>query len=139
MQRNCNACRRGFLRHQESHGVLTSVLTSCLTLQEDVFTVLLPDVGPLTHLGVRSDGSGQHPAWHLEKVCVQGQVPGSHALDTPQGQQQQQLHAGAPVWFSAQRWLDAAHGLEMLLPALAEDPGLNLVPYRVQVYTSDIK
>jgi hypothetical protein len=43
------------------------------------------------------------------------------------------------VWFSAQRWLDAVRGLEVLLPAQAEDPAMNLVPYQVQVYTSDTK
>lgn len=105
-------------------------------MQEDVFTVMLPDVGTLTHLGVRSDGSGQHPTWHLEKVCLQPQIP--RCPHYQQDQQQQQL-VGPPVWFSAQRWLNAARGLEVLLPAQAEDPALNLVPYQVQVYTSDAK
>lgn len=97
---------------------------------------MLPDVGTLTHLGVRSDGSGQHPAWHLEKVCLQQQAPRS-----PHSQQdhQQQQQLGPPVWFSAQRWLDTARGLEVLLPAQSEDPALNLVPYHVQVYTSDVR
>jgi hypothetical protein len=100
----------------------------CCLLQEDVFTVMLPEVGRITHLGVRSDGSGHRPAWHLEKVCLQ-----------PQKQQQSQQETGQPLWFSAQRWLDSVRGLEVLLPAQQEDPGLNLVPYQVQVYTSDTR
>jgi len=89
---------------------------------------MLPDVGRLTHLAVRSDGSGQQAAWHLEKVCLQ---PAALA----NGSQP----AEPAIWFIAQCWLDVLHGLEVLLPAQAEDPGLALVPYQVQVYTSDIK
>jgi hypothetical protein len=96
--------------------------------QEDIFTVLLPNVGRLTHLGVRSDGSGQQPTWHLAKVCLQ-----------PQGQRGQQQGPGLPVWFSAHRWFDASRGLEVLLPAQEENPDENLQLYTVQVYTSDIK
>jgi hypothetical protein len=99
----------------------------CL-MQEDVFTVLLPNVGILTHLGVRSDGSGQHKAWHLEKVSLQ-----------PQQDPASQQPAAPPVWFIAHRWLDASHGLEVLLPAQAEDPASNLVAYQIKVYTSDVK
>lgn len=109
-------------------------------MQEDVFTVLLPDVGALTHLGIRSDGSGQQPAWHLAKVCVQ-RAPASPAKEPALAQQQQQQQNSntlAPVWFNAQRWFDAAHGLEAVLPAQPEDPASNLVIYQVQVYTSDL-
>jgi hypothetical protein len=111
-----------------THSMQLVAHTCVTTLQEDVFTVLLPNVGCLTHLGVRSDGSGKQPTWHLAKVCLQ-----------PQAQQGQQQGAGLPVWFSAHRWLDATRGLEMLLPAQAEDPDQNLQLYTVQVYTSDIK
>lgn len=108
--------------------------------------MLLPDVGPLTHLGVRSDGSGQHPAWHLEKVCLQPVQQQQHTGSSgspasPHSHQQQQgLDGGSSaVWFSAQRWLGTAHGLEVLLPAQAGDPSLDLVHYRVDVHTSDVK
>jgi hypothetical protein len=112
---------------------------SHLLQQEDVHTVMLPGVGTLTHLGVRLDGSGQHPAWHLEKVCLQQQAPRSSPNHHQQQQQQHEGVVGPAVWFSAQRWLDAVRGLEVLLPAQAEDPAMNLVPYQVQVYTSDTK
>jgi hypothetical protein len=90
--------------------------------------VLLPNVGRLTHLGVRSDGSSKQPNWHLAKVCLQ-----------PQAQQGQHQQGGLPVWLSAHRWFDATRGLEVLLPAQEEDPDQNLQLYTVQVYTSDIK
>jgi hypothetical protein len=86
---------------------------------------MLPSLGELTHLGVRSDGSGsQHAAWHLDRVCI---TPADAASGQPS------------VWFYAQRWLDAAHGLEVLLPALAADPLACCVPYTVQAYTSDTR
>lgn len=97
---------------------------------------MLPDVGRITHLGVRSDGSGRHPSWHLAKVCLQ-----AGACHRPQKQQSQEASAalGPPLWFSAQRWLDSVRGLEVLLPAQNEDPALSLVAYQVQVYTSDTR
>ncbi|WIA17082.1 hypothetical protein OEZ85_013981 [Tetradesmus obliquus] len=79
--------------------------------QEDCFTLKLPDLGPLTHLALKSDGAGEGPAWHLDK----------------------------PVWFVVRRWLDAAHGLEVLLEAQGSDPAKSLVAYGVEVYTSDLK
>ena len=35
-----------------------------------VFTVEAPDVGPLKHLRVGHDGSGDSPSWHLDRVIV---------------------------------------------------------------------
>jgi hypothetical protein len=48
-------------------------------------------------------------------------------------------HGGQPVWFVARRWLDAVHGLEVLLEAQGSDPAKSLVTYAVEVYTSDLK
>jgi hypothetical protein len=179
-------------------------------LQEDCFTLKLPELGPLTHLAIKSDGAGEGPAWHLDKVCIIPPPPaaaasssGSHpsrlgagavtagtsrqvsrtasfaaerdrashtACSTPRGSNvstQLQLlsagsvglgaaglgaaaaaaagaaggfgHGGQPVWFVARRWLDAAHGLEVVLEAQGSDPAKSLVTYGVEVYTSDLK
>jgi hypothetical protein len=180
-------------------------------LQEDCFTLRLPDLGLLTHLAIKSDGAGEGPAWHLDKVCIippppaaaaasstnshtsrlgAGAATGSpsrqvsrtasfsadcgvsrSACSTPRGSgnsshlqlltassaAQGALAAAAssaaaaaasggfgqngqqPVWFVARRWIDAAHGLEVLLEAQGSDPAKSLVTYGVEVYTSDLK
>lgn len=181
------------------------MLHSTLGLQEDSFTLKLPDVGPLTHLAVKSDGSGDGPAWHLDKICIlppatgsashagpgrpstaaasrlvsraasfsanvlhasgtaavaAAEKGGSHAADGANSNSGLLLHAanqlapvagggvngasgfghnGQPVWFVARRWLDAKHGLEVLLEAQGADPAKSLVTYELDVYTSDLK
>lgn len=154
-----------------------------------MFTLQLPDLGPLTHLGVKSDGAGDGPAWHLDKVCIippaaatshQALGPtgkpaalgrtvsratslsinmaaaassgsGTAALLLPAADKLEHSqpnsgganaghgHSGQPVWFVARRWLDAVHGLEVVLEAQATDPAENLAAYQVEVYTSNIK
>lgn len=126
-------------------------------LQEDAFTLQLPDLGLLTHLGVKLDGSGQRPAWHLDKVCIippaittalpataHGNTANGLQLLGPTGAGGRDSGGspgctGQPVWFVAQKWFDAVHGLEALLEAQAVDPADSFVPYQVEVYTSDIK
>jgi len=58
-------------------------------LQVDTFTIRLPDLGMLTHLGVRSDGSGAGPAWHLDKICIIPPPGSSSSQGTP-------IHGAAP-------------------------------------------
>eukprot|EP00775_Hariotina_reticulata_P013433 gene13433-13561_t len=166
--------------------------------QEDSFILQLPDLGMLTHLGVRSDGSGAGAAWHLDKLCIippaatssQGGLnhgpaqPALHSLNKAQSAAVAALQrslsraasnaaacsgsgsngavsvlqaalesnkacsgllaasgglAGQPVWFVARRWLDAAHGWDVLLEAQGADPAKSLVSYHVQTFTSDVR
>eukprot|EP00878_Enallax_costatus_P043853 GHUV01051949.1.p1 GENE.GHUV01051949.1~~GHUV01051949.1.p1 ORF type:complete len:660 (+),score=218.20 GHUV01051949.1:276-2255(+) len=119
--------------------------------KEDAFTLQLPDLGMLTHLGVKSDGTGQGPAWHLDKVCIIPPAVPSALAAPAQGKTANSLQPGRrgssgntglpgqPVWFVARRWLDVVHGLEVLLEVQAADPAKSLVQYQVEVHTSDVK
>ena len=117
----------------------------------DEFTLLLPDLGQLQQLKVRSDGAGAGAAWHLEKVLVYPPAAQTHftaqttaaamaagSSSSIQGAEHQQFPE-QPVYFIAQRWLDQDAGLQVVLPALHSDPGQQLQAYHVQVYTSDVK
>jgi hypothetical protein len=118
--------------------------------QVDTFTALLPLVGPLTHLGIRSDGTGgQHPAWHVDRVCISVLDPaasGGHSSGSGNAPLLESGSAAAgvdptqqPVWFYGQRWLSASHGLELLLPARPADPLDSCCDYTVHAYTSDAR
>lgn len=108
-------------------------------LQEDVFTLRLPGIGPLRQLGVRSDGAGDAPAWHLDTVCVEATLADGHSI---KGRHE---HPGLGTWwFAARRWLDSARGLEVLLDAAEGAPppasgAGSSVLYSVTVVTSDIR
>lgn len=59
-------------------------------MQEDAFTLMLPDVGMPTHLAVRSDGQGAATAWHLDMMVLT-----VHANQAAQASGQVSCHAGA--------------------------------------------
>jgi hypothetical protein len=72
--------------------VLTFIALLPHCLQEDCFTLKLPDLGPLTHLAIKSDGAGEGPAWHLDKVCI---IPPAAAASSSSGTHASRLGAGA--------------------------------------------
>lgn len=49
--------------------MLTVFLMDSVT-QEDIFNLKIAEVGPVTHLRVRTNGAGPRSSWHLEKICV---------------------------------------------------------------------
>lgn len=95
-------------------------------LQVNTFFLQSPEVGIISHVRVRSSGSGLGPAWHLASVTV---------THTGSGQETAFKHGG---------WLDQQHGLEALLwpvgsPQAAQAALPAEVEYRVEVHTSDIR
>lgn len=137
-------------------------------MQEDTFTLRLPEVGTLTKLVVRSDNAGQGPAWHLNKVIIIPPYPPasvSPGINSTSGSVAKQASraqlivpaasatpmspragphggvatGGQPVFFIADRWIDAVHGLEVVLDAHYTDPAKDLTEYVVKVITSDVK
>jgi hypothetical protein len=129
-------------------------------MQDDVFTLELPFVGPLTRLRVRSDGAGASPDWLLDWVAVTVAAPQAGQQPKQQQQQRQQLEGenteqprGVETqedwqqprtwWFVARRWLDPATGLEAALDARDAPPDGDArhegAHYTVTVRTSDIR
>lgn len=102
--------------------------------QEDVFSIMLPRLGPISQLAVRLDdgsssSSSQQLGWHLDRVCIStaALLQGAASSEAP------------VAWFYAQRWLHALHGLEAQLPALPADPCASCADFRVRAFTSDVR
>ncbi|GFH09789.1 uncharacterized protein HaLaN_04998 [Haematococcus lacustris] len=76
--------------------------------QGDVFHMEGADLGRLTKLVVRSDGSGSRPLWHLSHILV---YPSDSLASS----------AAAAVYFPCQQWFDKEKGMtKELFPAQRE-------------------
>jgi hypothetical protein len=82
------------------------------------------------------------PGWLLDWVAVTAAPPAAAGEHKHQAQQQQgraRPPAGRTWWFAARRWLDAARGLEVELPAADALPPEEGALYTVKVHTSDVR
>ncbi len=88
----------------------------------DSFFFEAPDIGDMQSCLVKCDGSGMGAAWHLDYVTM---------VNT---------RTGAGAKFVYRNWFDNKAGWSHTLLPEGKTPDLStMVPYRVTVFTSDIR